>query len=109
VQSFVQGVREELKDTGVSLTALMPGATETDFFTTAHMEDTEIGASEKDSPSDVAMQGFNAMLEGRDHVVGGSWKNTAEVLLARVTTESARAEQAGKGSKPGSAKETDSH
>jgi len=49
VQSFVQGVREELKDTGVTLTALMPGATETEFFERAHMEDTEIGVSDRET------------------------------------------------------------
>lgn len=103
VQSFVQGVREELKETGVTLTALMPGATETEFFHRAHMDETEIGVSAKDLPGDVAKAGFEAMMAGRDHVIGGSWKNTADALLARVTTETARAKEAAKGSKPGSA------
>lgn len=106
VQSFVQGVREELKESGVTLTALMPGATETEFFERAGMQDTKIATGEKDLPGDVAMQGFKAMIEGKDHVVGGSWKNTAEVLMARVTSEEARAHQAGEGSKPGSASES---
>ena len=60
VRSLSQGLREELKDTGVSVTALMPGATETDFFHRAGADDTKLGASEKDDPAQVAKDGFEA-------------------------------------------------
>lgn len=74
--SFGQAIRNELKDSGVSVTVLMPGATETEFFQRAHMEDSKIGASEnKDDPADVARDGFEALMAGKVHVVAGSFKN----------------------------------
>src|SRR5207302_7909196 len=61
--SFSEAIRNELKDTGVTVTALMPGATETNFFHRAGMEDTKVGAEEKDSAEDVAKDGFEAMMK----------------------------------------------
>ncbi len=78
VRSFSQGLREELKDTGVTVTALMPGATETNFFHRAGADDTKLGTSEKDDPADVAKEGFEALMAGKDHVVAGSFKNKVE-------------------------------
>ena len=75
VRSLSQSLREELKDTGVSVTALMPGATETNFFHRAGADDTKLGASEKDDPAEVAKEGFEALMAGKDHVVAGSFKN----------------------------------
>lgn len=75
VRSLSQSLREELKDTGVSVTALMPGATETDFFHRAGADDTKLGASEKDDPAEVAKEGFEALMAGKDHVVAGAFKN----------------------------------
>jgi len=75
VRSLSQSLREELKDTGVTVTALMPGATETEFFQRAGAEDTKLGASEKDDPAEVAKEGFEALMAGKDHVVAGSFKN----------------------------------
>jgi short-subunit dehydrogenase len=74
-RSLGQSIREELKDTGVTVTVLMPGATETNFFHRAGAEDTKLGASEKDDPADVAKEGFEALMAGKDHVVAGSLKN----------------------------------
>ncbi|MBV9264915.1 MAG: SDR family NAD(P)-dependent oxidoreductase [Acidobacteriaceae bacterium] len=74
-RSLAQSLREELKDTGVTVTALMPGATETNFFRRAGAEDTKLGASEKDDPAEVAKEGFEAMMAGKDHVIAGSLKN----------------------------------
>jgi uncharacterized protein len=68
VESFAQAIRNELKDSGVSVTTLLPDATETEFFERAHMEDTEVGVSEKDHPADVAKKGFKALMDGQDHV-----------------------------------------
>ena len=73
--SFAQAVRRELKDTNITITVLMPGATETDFFHRAGMDDTKIGTSEKDDPAQVAREGFEALMSGKDHVVAGSMKN----------------------------------
>src|SRR4051794_3617723 len=75
VQSFAEAVRNELKDTGVTVTSLMPGPTETEFFERADMEDTKVGAGRKDDPAQVAKQGFEALMKGDDHVVAGSLKN----------------------------------
>jgi short-subunit dehydrogenase len=74
-RSLGQSIREELKDTGVTVTVLMPGATETNFFHRAGAEDTKLGASEKDDPAEVAKDGFEALMAGKDHVVAGSLKN----------------------------------
>lgn len=79
-RSLGQSIREELKDTGVSVTVLMPGATETDFFRRAGAEDTKLGQSEKDDPAQVAKEGFEALMAGKDHVVAGSLKNKFEAM-----------------------------
>lgn len=74
MQSFSEGLRNELKDTGVTVTALMPGATDTNFFHRADMDDTKAGASKKDDPAEVAKQGFEALMAGKDHIIAGSLK-----------------------------------
>src|SRR5689334_10223639 len=71
---FAQAIRNEMKDTGVMVTALMPGATETNFFHRAGLENTKLGVSEKDDAVEVARQGFEGLMEGKDHVVAGSFK-----------------------------------
>jgi short-subunit dehydrogenase len=65
LDSFSFALRQELKDTGVSVTCLIPGATETDFFERADMMDTKIGQAKKDDPAEVARLGFEAMMKGR--------------------------------------------
>ncbi len=92
VQSFAQAIRNELKDTGVTITALMPGPTETNFFHRADMDDTKVGTSEKDDPADVAKTGFEAMMSGDDHVVAGSFKNKVQATMAHVLPDTAIAE-----------------
>jgi short-subunit dehydrogenase len=105
-QFFAHGLRVELQESGVTVTSLMPGPTDTEFFERGHMEDTKIGASEnKDSAEEVARQGFEAMMAGRDHVVGGAWKNTMEVIMAKFMPEALKAKQTAPMAKPGSAKE----
>lgn len=103
VQSFSEAVRNELKDTGVSVTALMPGPTDTDFFERAGMLDTKAGAGDKDDPAQVAEQGFEALMRGDDHVVAGSFKNRAQVAAGRVMPDTAKAEMHRKMAEPGSA------
>lgn len=105
VQSFALAIRNELKDTGITVTSLMPGATETEFFERAEMEDTKVGAAEKDDPAEVARQGFDALMAGKERVVGGSLKNKAQVAASRVLPDSVKAEKHREMAEPGSAKQ----
>ena len=91
LQSFAQAIRFELKDTGVTVTALQPGPTETDFFERAGMEDTKVAEADKDDPAEVARDGFEALMAGKDHVIAGSGKNKAQVAGAKLLPEKARA------------------
>ena len=84
VRSFSQSLRHELKESGVSVTALMPGATETEFFERAGAEDTKLGASEKDDPAEVAKEGFEALMAGKDHVIAGSFKNKLQAAAGQT-------------------------
>ena len=72
VQSFALALRKELKDTDVTVTSLMPGPTDTEFFERADMLDTKVGAGEKDDPADVARDGFEALMDGEERVVSAS-------------------------------------
>jgi short-subunit dehydrogenase len=101
VDSFSFALRAELKDTGVTVTCLMPGATETDFFERADMLDTKAGQSAKDDPADVARVGFDAMMRGDGDVVSG-WKNKLQSAIANVTPAGVLAEQHRKMAEPGS-------
>ena len=103
VQSFAQALRNELKDTGVTITALQPGPTETDFFHRAGMDDTRAGASEKDDPVQVAEQGFAALMAGQDHVIAGSLTTKALGTMAKVLPDTVNAQQHRKLAEPGSA------
>jgi short-subunit dehydrogenase len=105
VQSFALALRNELKDTGITVTSLMPGATETEFFERAEMEDTEVGAGEKDDPAEVARQGFDALMAGKERVVAGAFKNKAQVAAGRVLPDSVKAEKHREMAEPGSAEE----
>lgn len=104
VQSFAQAIRNELKDSGVTVTALMPGATDTNFFHRADMDDTKVGSSEKDDPADVAKTGFEALMAGDDHVVAGSFKNKVQATMAHVLPDTTNAELHRKQAEPASSK-----
>jgi short-subunit dehydrogenase len=101
IDSFAYALRNELKDTGVTVTCLMPGATETDFFERAGMLDTKVGQADKDDPADVAKVGFDAMMRGEAEVVSG-WKNKVQSTIANVTPAEMLAEQHRKMAEPGS-------
>ena len=101
IDSFSFALRNELKDSGVTVTVLMPGATDTDFFARAGMLDTKLGTAKKDDPADVARVGFQAMLDGDADVVSG-WKNKLEAAIANVTPASVLAEAHRKQAEPGS-------
>ncbi|MDX6610569.1 MAG: hypothetical protein QOF85_2494 [Solirubrobacterales bacterium] len=105
VQSFALALRNELEDSGVTVTSLMPGATGTEFFERANMEDTEVGAGKKDDPAEVAREGFEALMDGKEKVVAGSFKNRVQVAAGRFMPDSAKAEMHRKMAEPGSAEE----
>jgi len=83
IDSFSDALGNELKETGVTITCLKPGATETEFFHRADMDDTKIGQSSKDDPAAVAKTGFQAMMKGERSVVHG-WHNAAQVAASKV-------------------------
>jgi uncharacterized protein len=101
IDSFSHALRNELKDTGVTVTCLMPGPTETEFFERADMLDTKVGQQEKDDPAEVARTGFDAMMRGDGDVVSG-WKNKLQSTIANVTPAGVLAEQHRKLAEPGS-------
>jgi short-subunit dehydrogenase len=101
VDSFAAAIGNELKDSGVKITCLKPGPTETNFFARADMLDTKVGQSKKDDPADVAVTGWEAMKSGEPSVVHGL-KNKAQVLASGVLSEAATAEMHRKLAEPGS-------
>lgn len=101
IDSFSYALRAELKDTGVSVTCLMPGPTDTDFFERADMMDTKVGQDSKQDPASVAKVGFDAMMRGDADVVSG-WKNKLQSTIANVTPAEMLSEQQRKMAAPGS-------
>ena len=102
LDSFSHALRAELKDSGVTVTCLMPAETETDFFERAGLEDTKLGQSDKADAADVAKAGFKAMMNGDGQVVPG-WHAKLEVLLANITPAPLAAKQHAKMAAPGTA------
>ena len=86
----------------MSVTALMPGPTETNFFHRADMDDTHVGVSKKDDPDDVARQGFEALMAGKDKIIAGSLKTKIQGHASQVMPSTVAAEQHRKMSEPGS-------
>ena len=92
VQSFALGLREELADTGVTVTTLMPGPTETEFFERADMMDTPVGQSDsKDDAALVAEQGFEALMAGKERAVAGSLTTKLQNRGSRFIPDSLKA------------------
>lgn len=93
VHSFTESIRNELKDTGVTVTSLLPGATDTDFFNKAQMNESKI-VQEGDlaDPADVAADGYKALMNNDDMVISGM-KNKAQVLLSNITPDEMVAEK----------------
>ena len=102
LDSFSYALREEIKDSGVTVTCLMPGATETEFFERADMMDTKIGEEKKMDPADVARQGYDAMLNGDGQVITG-WKNKMQAAMSHVLPAGQLAKQHTKEAAPGTA------
>lgn len=102
LDSFAFALRAELKDSGVTVTCLMPGATETEFFDRADMLDTKVGTEKKQPADDVAQQGFDAMMRGDGEVITG-WQNKLRVAISHVLPAGALAEQHRSMAQPGGA------
>jgi uncharacterized protein len=105
LDSFSFALRNELKDTGVTVTCLMPGATDTAFFERADMTDTKVGTDKKDDPAKVARDGFEAMMRGDSDVVTG-WKNKMQVAMSSVTPSTVLAERHRQMAEPGSGRKS---
>jgi short-subunit dehydrogenase len=104
IDSFSWALRNELKESGVTVTCLMPGVTDTEFFARAELMDTKVGTQEnKADPAEVAKVGFEAMMEGEGDVVAGL-KNKVQAAVANVTPAAMLAEQHRKMAEPGSAR-----
>ncbi|HYE42117.1 MAG TPA: SDR family NAD(P)-dependent oxidoreductase [Caulobacteraceae bacterium] len=100
--SFSEAIRNELKDTGVTVTALQPGPTETNFFERAGLDDTRVGQSDmKSDPADVAKEGFEALMAGKDHVVAGVM-NKVQTGMAALMPDKGKAAVHGEMTKPAS-------
>ena len=92
VQSLAEAVRDELRGTHVTVTSLMPGPTDTNFFHRAKMADTAIGRMRnKDDPARVARQGFDALMRGDEKVVAESLSTKAIGLANKVLPDSVKA------------------
>jgi len=91
--SFAHSLRYELEDTGVTVTTLQPGPTDTDFFRRAGLEDTKVGQEGKkeNKADDVAREGIDALMSGKDHVYSASLKTKVEGMLANVIPGKAKA------------------
>jgi short-subunit dehydrogenase len=107
IDSFSFALRNELKETEITVTCLMPGATETEFFERAGMLDTKVGTQEKDDAAKVARDGFEAMMSGESDVVSG-WQNKLQTTVANVTPNEMLAEQHRKMAEPGTAEQSQS-
>src|SRR4051812_39627687 len=92
LDSFSFALRAELKDSGVTVTCLMPGATETEFFERADLMDTKVGTDKKQPADEVAKVGYEAMIKGRGDVIAG-WGNKLRAAIANIVPNEMLAEQ----------------
>jgi short-subunit dehydrogenase len=103
ILNFAEGIRAELKDTNITITSLMPGATETNFFHRAGLDDAKVDQSKKDDPADVARDGFEALMRGDDKVIAHSIKSKAHGVMGKLLPDKMNASVIAKMSEPGSA------
>jgi uncharacterized protein len=102
IQSFALALRNELKETDVTVTSLMPGPTDTEFFERAGMEDTRVGSGSKDDPEEVARDGFQALMAGEERVVSASLSTKAQGHGSRLMPDKVKAEMHRRMAEPGS-------
>lgn len=101
IQSFTEAIRSEVKDKGIVVTALLPGATDTDFFNKAEMNDSKVveDRSKLSDPADVAKDGYDALMRGDDKVISG-WKNKMQVAMSNITPDEQVADMMNKQQEP---------
>ena len=99
VLSFTEALVSELKDSAVTLTALQPGATDTDFFNKAEMQESKILDTKLSDPAKVAKDGYEALMSGDDKIVSGM-KNKMMVGMSNVMPENKVADQMNKMQQP---------
>ena len=105
IQSLSHALHFELKEKGITVTALMPDATDTEFFERADMMDTKVGQGKKDDPALVAKRGYDALMEGKASVFGGSLKHRILNAVEDLIPEQTKAKMYARAAKPGSASE----
>jgi len=99
--SFAQGLREEMREHGVNVTALLPGATATDFHQTAGMGNTVFGSNDwKNDPALVAQLGIDALFAGKDHVIGGDRSTRWSAAQSKFLPERVKAKRFARASRP---------
>jgi short-subunit dehydrogenase len=103
VQSLAEALATELRDTGVTVTSLMPGPTDTEFFERGDLMDTKLGQGPKDDPAQVARQGFEALMKGETKVLGGSVMSKAQAVVNSVLPDKLKSAGHAKMAEPGSA------
>jgi short-subunit dehydrogenase len=102
IQSFAEAIKDELRDSGVSVTALQPGPTDTEFFERAGLEDTKLGSGKKDDPAKVARQGFDALMAGEAKVIAGGLKSKVQGEAMKVMPDKVKAAMHREQTRPGS-------
>jgi short-subunit dehydrogenase len=102
IDSFSFALRHEVKEHGITVTCLMPGVTETDFFERADLMDTKVGQSEKADAGEVAKAGYEAMKKGQGDVVAG-WHNKLQTAIANITPSKVLAARHAAQTAPGTA------
>jgi short-subunit dehydrogenase len=103
LQSLAEALATELRDTGVTVTSLMPGPTDTEFFERGDLTDTKLGQGPKDDPAQVAKQGYEALMAGKDKVVAGSLLTKAQAAANSVLPDRLKSAAHAKMAEPGSA------
>lgn len=93
--SFAESLREELREHGIAVTALLPGATNTDFHRNAGLASAPIGSGKKNDKVEVARQGFEALMADLDHVVGGDEATKQVAIVNRTLSETVKAARHG--------------
>ncbi len=105
VQSFSEAVRSEVKDKGIVITTLLPGATDTDFFNKADMQESKVVQDKEKlaDPAKVAKDGYEALMSGDDKVISG-FKNKASVAMSNMIPDRKAADMMKKQQEPATKK-----
>jgi short-subunit dehydrogenase len=100
VNSFVESIQEENKDSNVTITNLLPGITKTDFFNKAHMTQAKnVADGQGMEAADVAKEGYKALMKGESRIIAGVMNNV-QVGFSKVMPYPLVAAQVHQQSKP---------